>query len=73
MVAIPGFMYGAEVWYNYLHKPESTSKVKGLVAITNKLHSMQRKVVKTITGGLSTMVGNIMDVHAYILPIELLF
>ena len=26
-VAVPRFTYGTEVWYTYLHKPESVSKV----------------------------------------------
>lgn len=34
---------------------------------------MQRKVAKAITGGLSSTAGDILDVHAYILPIDLLF
>ena len=72
-VAVPRFTYGAEVWYTYLHKTEATGKTKGSVAITNKLHSTQRKVAKSITGGLSTTAGNVMDTHAYILPIDLLF
>ena len=72
-VAVPRFSYGAEVWYTYLHKPELASRAKGSVAITNKLRSVQRKVTKSITGGLSTTAGDIMDVHAYILPVDLLF
>jgi len=72
-VAVPRFTYGAEVWYTYLHKPEGVNKTKGSVYITNKLHSEQRKVAKAITGGLSSMAGDILDVHGYILPIDLLF
>jgi hypothetical protein len=72
-VAVPRFTYGAEVWYTYLHKLEGANKTKGSVAVTNKLHSMQRKVAKAITGGLSSTPGDILDVHAYILPIDLLF
>jgi ribonuclease HI len=72
-VAIPRFTYGADVWYTYLHKPEGANKTKGSVAITNKFRSIQRKVAKAITGGLSSTAGDILDVHAYILPIDLLF
>jgi hypothetical protein len=39
------------------------------VKVTNKLHSVQRKVAKAITGGLSTTAGDILDVHSFILPI----
>ena len=72
-VAVLRFSYGKEVWYTYLHKPELISKVRGSVAITNKLCLVQRKVAKAITGSLSMTAGNIMDVHAYILPVDILF
>ena len=72
-VAVPRFAYGAEVWYTYLHKPSSASKTKGSVAITNKLRSVQCKVTKSITGGLSMTASDIMDAHAYILPVDVLF
>ena len=72
-VAVPRFTYGVEVWYTYLHKPEGINKTKGSVYITNKLRSEQRKVAKVITGRLSSTAGDILDVHAYILPIDLLF
>jgi hypothetical protein len=73
MVAVLRFSYGAEVWYPYLHKSVGASKMKGSVTVTNKLQSVQHKVAKAITGGLSTTAGNIQDVHAFILLIELLF
>ena len=72
-VAVPWFTYGMEVWYAYLHKPEAARKTKGSVSITNKLWSVQHKVAISITGGLSTTAGDIMDAHAYILPMDLLF
>jgi ribonuclease HI len=72
-VAVPRFTYGAEVWYTYLHKPLGAKNTKGSVAITNKLRSTQRIVAKAITGGLSTTAGDIFDVHALLLPIDLLF
>ena len=72
-VAVPRFPYGAEVWYTYFHKHESASRAKGSVTITTKLRLVQRKVTKSITGGLRTTAGDIMDVHAYILPVDLLF
>jgi hypothetical protein len=72
-VAVPRFTYGAEVWYTYLHKPVGAKQTKGSVGITNKLRSIQRKVAKAITGGLSSTAGDIFDVHAFILPIDLLF
>ena len=57
----------------YLHKMRGPGKTKGSVSITNKLRSIQRKVTKSITGGLSTTARDVMDMHAYILPVDLLF
>jgi hypothetical protein len=73
MVAVPRFTYGAEVWYTFLHKPEGANKTRGSVSITNKLCSAQCRVVKLITGGLSSTAGDILDAHAYILLIDHLF
>jgi hypothetical protein len=56
-----------------VHKPERAKKMKGSVAITNKLWSIQWNVAKVITGGLSTVAGDISDIHAFILPVDLLF
>ena len=71
-VAVPRFTYGAEVWYTLLHKPSGSQKTKGSVSVSNKLKSVQRKVAVAITGGLRTMAGDVLDVHAYILRIDLL-
>jgi hypothetical protein len=53
--------------------PKGANKTKGSIAITNKLCSIQHKVAKAITGGLSSTARDIFDVHAYILPTDLLF
>ena len=72
-VAVPRFTYSAEVWYTYLHKPETATKARGSVTITNKLCSVQCKVAKSITRRLSTTAGDIRDIHVYILLIDFLF
>ena len=72
-VAVPRFSYGAEVWYTSPYKTENSKVSKGSVAITNKLRSVQRKIATAITGGMRTTAGDTLDVHAYILPIDLLF
>ena len=55
-VSVPGFIYGAEVWYTPATKLEGGKKMKGSVAVTNKLRSTQRKAAKTITGALSIVL-----------------
>jgi Reverse transcriptase (RNA-dependent DNA polymerase) len=72
-VAVPGFTYGAEVWYTSLFKLGGVGNTKGSVATTNKLKSIQRKVAVTITGALCTTAGDTLDAHTNILPVDLLF
>ena len=61
-----------EEWAKLTTTAES-GKTRCSVAITNKLCSIQRKIPKSITSGLSTMAGDVMDMHTYILPMDLLF
>ena len=72
-VAVPRFTYSAKVWYTPLHRPNGSRNMCSSVKVTNKLCTAQRKITKVITGGLSTMAGDILNAHAYILPIDLLF
>ena len=71
-VAVPRFTYGAEVWYTPALSIGNLSKMKGSVAITNKLRSSQRLAAKTITGALSTTAGDVLDIHANLFPVDLL-
>ena len=71
-MAVPRFTYGAEVWYSPIYKPQGAQKSRGSVSVNNKLRTAQRKVATAITGGLRTTSGDVLDVHAYILPIDLL-
>ena len=48
-VAVPRSTYGAEVWYTYLHKPESAVKARGSIAITNKLRSVQPNWLQVVS------------------------
>jgi ribonuclease HI len=71
-VAVPRFMYGAEVWYTPALSIGNLTKTKGSVAITNKLRSSQRLAAKTVTGALSTTAGDILDIHTNLFPVDLL-
>ena len=50
-----------------------SDRKRGSIAVTNKLTSTQRKVTKTIVGSLSTAASDVLDVHAQLLPVDLLF
>ena len=72
-VVVPRLTYGAEVWYTPLHRPNGLKNMCSLIKVTNKLCTAQRKITKVITGWLSTTAGDILNAHAYVLPINLLF
>ena len=72
-VSVPGFTYGSEVWYTPTFKLTGTGKMKGSVAMTNKLCSTQHKVAKTVTRVLSSTTRDILDTHTNLFPIDLLF
>ncbi|KNZ72485.1 hypothetical protein J132_02996 [Termitomyces sp. J132] len=45
----------------------------GSVAIIKKLCPSQHRAAKLVTGALSTAVGDALNVHANLLPVDLLF
>jgi hypothetical protein len=72
-VAVPAIMYAADIWYTGTHKPRNSSKKWGSIAVTNKLVSVQQHVTTLITGSLSSTAGDVLDAHANLLPVDLLF
>lgn len=67
------FLYAADIWFTAPHTPPNAKKKRGSTRIVKALISLQRRAAKHITGGLSTSAGDILDIHANILPIEQLF
>ena len=72
-VAVPAFTYAADIWYMGVHKSPTSSKRLGSMAVTSKLIPVQRRAAKLVTGSLSTTAGDVLDVHANLLPVDLLF
>jgi ribonuclease HI len=72
-VAIPTFTYAADVWFTDIHLSPSGLKRMGSVALAKKLTSTQRLAARIITGGLKTTAGDVLEAHANLLPIDLLF
>lgn len=72
-VAVPAFTYAADVWYTGIHQSPSGRKRLGSVAVTKKLIPVQRRAAKLVTGSLSTTAGDVLDAHANLLPVDLLF
>src|SRR6266481_364019 len=71
-VAVPGFSYAADVWFGPVLRPESGGKAKGSVGVARKLTSVQRIATAAVTRALRTSATDVMEVHAYLWPVELM-
>ena len=71
-VAVPKMAYAADVWYTPVSKRQGRTRFSGSVGITSKLASLQRMATLTITGALCSTVTDVLDLHADVLPVELL-
>ena len=71
-VAIPSFTYAADVWFTLIFKEPDTGKSSGSVGVARKLSSVQRMAMTAIMGALRTSASDVLEVHANLLPVELL-
>ncbi|KNZ74017.1 hypothetical protein J132_08671 [Termitomyces sp. J132] len=72
-VAVPAFMYAADVWYTGVSLSSNGRCCTGSVAASKKLNTAQCHAAKTIMGALSTTAADMLELHANLLPINLLF
>ena len=72
-VAVPSFMYAVDVWFTPVDRTMGGQVAKGLVGTARKLRSVQWITTMAITGALRTSATDVMEVHAILWPIELLF
>ena len=72
-VAVPAFTYAADVWYLPPYKHAYSKNSSGSIGETKLLHSIQGRVAHYITGGIRGTAFDILEAHANILPIDLLF
>ena len=71
-VAVPKMAYAANIWYTPVSKRQGRTRLSGSVGITGKLVSLQRMAMLAITGALHSTVIDVLDLHADVLPVELL-
>jgi hypothetical protein len=71
-VAVPKLTYAVDVWYTPVHHEEGHSKCSGSVGIINQLARVQRLGTLAITGALRSTATDVADLHANVLPIDLL-
>ena len=70
--AVPKMAYAADIWYTPVSKWQGRTQLSGSVGITGKLASLQRMATLAITGALRTTATDVLDLHANVLPVELL-
>ena len=64
--------YAADVWYTPTHKREGAGKTNGSVGIMRRMASMQW-MASAITGALRTTPTDLLDLHAGLWPLHLMF
>ena len=72
VVAMPSFTYMVDVWFMLIFKEPDAGKSSGSVGVARKLSSVQRMAMTAIMGALCTSASDVLEVHANLLPIELL-
>ena len=65
-------VYAADVWYMPVYLHAGRERCCGSVGITGRLASVQHLASTAITGTLHSMVTDILDLHANLLPVELM-
>jgi ribonuclease HI len=71
-VAVPRIIYAADTWYVPSRTPADAQKNISAVGLTKKLASIQRQAAMLISGAMRTTAGDAAEVHADLLPINLL-
>ena len=71
-IAVPKLTYAVDLWYTLIHHEDNHTKHSGSIGITNQLARVQRLGSLAITGALRSTTTDVADLHANILPIDLL-
>ena len=72
-VAVPAFTYTSDVWYIPPFKLAHKRNLLGSASATKLLCSIQGQAAQFITGRFRGTAFNVLEAHAYIPPIDLLF
>ncbi|KAL1738186.1 hypothetical protein HDZ31DRAFT_51377, partial [Schizophyllum fasciatum] len=71
-VAEPKMTYGLEVWYTPIHRVDGHKRDSGSIGYTRRYAKIQRIAALAITGALRTTPNDLVDLHANLLPADLL-
>jgi hypothetical protein len=72
-VAIPKMTHCADIWYTPVHMEAGRKTWSGSIGLTTQLAKVQCMGTLAITGALRSTATDILDLHANLLPTELLF
>jgi len=72
MVALPKILYGIDIWYTPPHQKPGKKCCSGSIGPLRKLESSQHIATLAITGALRTTPSDALNVHANILPMDLM-
>jgi hypothetical protein len=70
-MVLPKMEYALPVWYTPIHTDERTGRRKGSIGHTKELAKVQRLGCKLLTGAFRCMATDVLDIHAFLPPIEL--
>ena len=71
-VAMPSFTYAADVWFKPICRDTGEERFRGSIGTACKLSTVQHMATTTVTGALRTSASDVMEVHANLLPMELM-
>ena len=72
-VAMASFTYVADVWFMLICRDMGEERFRGFIGTARKLSTVQCMATTAVTGVLHTSASDVMEVHANLLPIELMF
>ncbi|KAF5322573.1 hypothetical protein D9619_001116 [Psilocybe cf. subviscida] len=70
-VGLPKLTYAADLWYEPPHIKPNNKKRSGSVRVLGQLQRIQRMAAIAITGALKSTAGDVLDIHANLIPIEI--
>ena len=72
-VAVPAFTYTSDIWYTPPFKEANAQKFSGAIGDTKLLQTIQGTATRYITGGIRGTAYDVLEAHANIPPIDILF
>src|SRR5882724_9203756 len=71
-VSVPKMTYMADVWYTPVYSMAGNKRKSGVVGFSCRMATVQRLASVAIMGALRTTATDVLDMHANLLPVNLL-